>query len=148
MKYLIKHIIIMLGVTLIIPAINAAEVESLRGAQPINKNAKKPVAKKWQSDRAPIKRDFVQQPPLIPHKTEGYVINTKANKCLSCHSWANYKDKGATKISLTHFTDRDGNDLANVSARRYFCTQCHVSQVDAQPLVENSFKPVKSIMGR
>lgn len=148
MKNLIKHMIIMLGIILITPAVNAAEVESLRGTHPLDKNAKKPVPKKWQSDRAPIQRDFVHQPPLIPHSIEGYVINTKSNKCLSCHSWANYKDKGATKISLTHFTDRDGNDLANVSARRYFCTQCHVSQVEAKPLVNNTFKPVKSIMGR
>lgn len=148
MKHLIKHIIIMLGVTLIIPVIHAAEVESLRGAQPLIENSKKPVNKRWQSDREPIERAFVHQPPLIPHSTEGYVINIRSNKCLSCHSWANYKDKGATKISLTHFTDRDGNDLASVSARRYFCTQCHVSQVDAKPLVTNTFKPVKSIMGR
>ena len=36
---------------------------------------------------------------------------------------------------------------ANVSARRYFCTQCHVPQADAQPLVENTFKPVTAISG-
>ena len=29
--------------------------------------------------------------------------------------------------------------LADVSPRRYFCTQCHVEQTDAQPLVENTF---------
>jgi len=148
MKHLIKHTIILLGITLITPTVIAQDVESLRGSNPLKQNAKKPVPKKWQSDRAPIKRDFVHQPPLIPHSIEGYIINTNSNKCLSCHSWANYKDKGATKISLTHFTDRDGNDLANVSARRYFCTQCHVSQVEAKPLVTNTFKPVKSIMGR
>ncbi len=148
MKHLIKHMIITLGITLIVPALHAAEIESLRGANPLKENAKKPEPKKWQSDRPPIARDFVQQPPLIPHSTEGYIIDTKSNKCLSCHSWANYKEKGATKISLTHFTDRDGHDLANVSARRYFCTQCHVPQVDAKPLVENTFKPVKGIISR
>jgi len=148
MKHLLKSTIIMLGIALVVPSINAAELESLRGNNPLSENAKKPVPKKWQSDRPPIKRDFVQQPPLIPHTTEDYVINIKSNKCLSCHSWANYKDKGATKISLTHFTDRDGHDLANVSARRYFCTQCHAPQVDAKPLVQNTFKPVKGIIGR
>ena len=107
------------SLSLIIPTESLA-VDSLRGDHPINKASKKPIPKKWQRDQAPIKRDFVQQPPLVPHSIENYVINTRSNKCLSCHSWANYKDKGATKISLTHFTDRDGNDLANVSARRYF----------------------------
>ena len=137
MNHLIKYFVILLGLVLATPGIHA--VESLRGDTPLDKQANKPVAKKWQRDQAPIKRDFVQQPPLVPHSIEGYIIDTRSNKCLSCHSWANYKDKGATKISLTHFTDRDGNDLASVSARRYFCTQCHVPQVDAKPLVENSF---------
>ena len=146
MKQLIKPIFIMLGLAMLVPGSYA--LESLRGDKPLNENANKPVAKKWQRDQAPIQRDFVQQPPLVPHSIEGYIIDARSNKCLSCHSWANYKDKGATKISLTHFTDRDGNDLANVSARRYFCTQCHVPQVDAKPLVDNTFKPVKSIMGR
>ena len=124
------------------------EVSSLRGPIDLEQDSTAPTMKKYNKDEEPIARDYVQQPPLVPHKIEGYRVNLKSNKCLSCHSWANYKDKGATKISLTHFTDRDGNDLANVSARRYFCTQCHVPQVDAKPLVENKFKPVKSIMGR
>jgi len=87
----------------------------------------------------------VQQPPLIPHKIDNYKITLKYNKCLTCHSWKNYKRYGATKISQTHFEDRDANVLANISARRYFCTQCHVPQVDAQPLVENEFKPVEAL---
>jgi cytochrome c-type protein NapB len=100
---------------------------------------------RWQRDQAPIARDFVHQPPLIPHSIEGYVVNTQANKCLTCHSWSNYQKAKATKISQTHFKDRDGNDLSNVSARRYFCTQCHVPQSDAKPLVENTFTPVRAV---
>lgn len=119
------------------------EVSSLRGHNPIDQEADVPNPKRWQRDRAPIERDYVSQPPLIPHSIEGYNINRKFNKCLTCHSWKNYKSSGATKISQTHFEDRDRNVHANVAARRYFCTQCHVSQVDAQPLVENTFKPVE-----
>ncbi|UCE90692.1 MAG: nitrate reductase cytochrome c-type subunit, partial [Pseudomonadota bacterium] len=58
------------------------------------------------------------------------------------------KKAGSVKISQTHFSDRDGNDLANISARRYFCTQCHVPQVDSAPLVENTFQPVGAISGK
>ena len=47
--------------------------------------------------------------------------------------------------SQTHFADRESNVMANVAARRYFCTQCHVPQVDAKPLVENTFEPVQNI---
>ena len=87
----------------------------------------------------------MQQPPLIPHQIDGYKINQKFNKCLTCHSWANYRESGATKISQTHFEDRDANVLANISARRYFCTQCHVPQVNARPLVGNTFEPIQAI---
>ncbi|HFQ14451.1 MAG TPA: nitrate reductase cytochrome c-type subunit [Gammaproteobacteria bacterium] len=120
-------------------------VKSLRGHTELNQDSSVPSAKKWQRDRDPIERDYVQQPPLIPHTIKGYKINLKFNKCLTCHSWANYKEAGATKISQTHFSDRNDNVLANIAPRRYFCNQCHVPQVDAKPLVENTFEPVKSI---
>ena len=124
---------------------NAEQVQSLRGANPLNALSKAPQAMKWQNDREPITRDYVQQPPLIPHKTKGYRINIKFNKCLTCHSWANYKESGATKISQTHFSDRENNVLANIAPRRYFCTQCHVPQVNAKPLVENTFTPLPAV---
>lgn len=121
------------------------DVASLRGGKPIEAMSNDAGMMKWQDDREPIERDYVQQPPLIPHDVKGYVINVKFNKCLTCHSWANYKSAGATKISQTHFQDRENNVLANIAPRRYFCTQCHVPQVDAPPLVENTFQPLKTI---
>ena len=123
-------------------------VSSLRGVNDIDQDSAAPTAKKYNKDNEPIARDYVQQPPLIPHKIKNYRINLKSNKCMSCHSWSNYREANATKISQTHFESRDKNVLANVSARRYFCTQCHVPQVNAQPLVENSFEPVKAISGQ
>ena len=120
----------------------AGHVQSLRGDSTVDEASVAPEIKHYFKDREPISRDYLQQPPLIPHKIDGYKINIKFNKCLSCHSWKNYKAKRATKISQTHFENRGGAVLANVSARRYFCTQCHVPQVDAKPLVENTFDPV------
>ena len=125
----------------------ATEVSSLRGPIEIDQDSKAPEMKKYPKDGEPIARDYVQQPPLVPHTIARYKINLKSNKCLSCHSWKNYRQYGATKISQTHFEDRDDNVLANVSARRYFCTQCHVPQTNAKPLVENEFKPVTAISG-
>ena len=119
----------------------AAEVSSLRGPIEIDEDTKAPDMKKYPKDGQPIARDYVQQPPMVPHAIDRYKINLKSNKCLGCHSWANYRQYDATKISQTHFEDRDANVLANVSARRYFCTQCHVPQANAKPLVENEFKP-------
>jgi len=126
----------------------AETVSSLRGETNIDQDSSAPTAKKYNKDKEPIARDYVQQPPLIPHKIKNYRINLKSNKCMSCHSWSNYREAGATKISQTHFESRDKNVLANVSARRYFCTQCHVPQVGAQPLVENEFQPVTAITGQ
>ncbi|MBL8436728.1 MAG: nitrate reductase cytochrome c-type subunit, partial [Zoogloeaceae bacterium] len=60
-------------------------------------------------------------------------------------SWTRYKETGATKVSLTHFKNREGQELSNISPRRYFCTQCHVPQTDAKPLVGNSFKKAEGL---
>lgn len=126
----------------------AEAVTSLRGTHDIDQSSTASATKSYSKDGEPIARDYVQQPPLIPHQINNYRINLKSNKCMSCHSWSNYRESGATKISQTHFESRDKNVLANVSARRYFCTQCHVPQVGAKPLVENSFKPVTAISGQ
>ena len=123
----------------------ADEVKSLRGSRDLDAPSQVPDVNRVISDDKPIPRSYVQQPPLIPHKTEGYQINRDYNKCLSCHSWANYKTARATKIPPTHFVNRNGNELANLSAGRYFCTQCHVPQTESQPLVENEFEPVKAL---
>ena len=126
----------------------AGNVSSLRGESTIDADSSAPASKKYNKDNEPMARDYVQQPPLIPHKIDNYRVNLKSNKCMSCHSWSNYRKAKATKISQTHFEDRDEHVLANVSARRYFCTQCHVPQVDAQPLVENKFEPVSSVSSK
>ncbi len=120
-------------------------VLSLRGNTELTAEKKAEEMKHVQRDQEPMNRDYLHQPPLIPHQTRNYRINTKSNKCLSCHSWRNYKKAGATKISLTHFEARDGQQLSDVSPRRYFCTQCHVTQADAKPLVKNEFKPVEEL---
>ena len=62
------------------------------------------------------------------------------NQCLTCHARQFIEGSGAPMISVTHFMDRDGQVLADVTPRRYFCTACHVPQTDAQPLVANTFR--------
>ncbi|HEX6398595.1 MAG TPA: nitrate reductase cytochrome c-type subunit, partial [Steroidobacteraceae bacterium] len=52
----------------------------------------------------------------------------------------------ATPISITHYMDRDGTFLADVSPRRYFCEQCHVVQMQTEPVVKNRFRDVESII--
>jgi len=33
-----------------------------------------------------------------------------------------------------------------MSPRRYFCTQCHVTQAEVKPLVENGFRNIDQIL--
>jgi cytochrome c-type protein NapB len=49
-------------------------------------------------------------------------------------------------ISITHFMDREGQVLATVTPRRYFCTQCHVTQAEAPDLVKNDYQPIEEIL--
>jgi len=145
MKKTLLLISMALGLSAIFSPAFAEHVTSLRGSNDLETGSNMVVIKQVQRDQEPIERDYVQQPPLVPHKIEGYAINLKFNKCLSCHSWKNYRKARATKISQTHFADRDENVLANVSSRRYFCTQCHVPQMNATPLIENEFRPLQAI---
>jgi len=139
-KHPLTRMLVFFATLLTMTVVNA-EVQSLRG-DIVEAPSAQPQIQRYFMDQPPIARDYLQQPPLIPHKVDGYIINIKHNTCLSGHSWSNYKQHRATKISQTHFESRDGAVLANVSARRYFCRQCHVPQVDAVPLVENTFEPV------
>ncbi|MHC8351748.1 nitrate reductase cytochrome c-type subunit [Pseudomonas sp. RT4P38] len=91
-------------------------------------------------------RNYPDQPPTIPHSIRGYQIDMNGNKCLSCHSRANSARTQATMISITHYMDRDGQALAAVSPRRYFCIQCHVPQTDVLPLVGNSFETIDKML--
>ena len=127
----------------------AVPLLSERGDMPVaDEFEQAPQLHQYQKDGLPIERNYLLQPPLIPHQIEGYTITPKFNKCMSCHSWTKYKEANATKISQTHFESRDGIVMANVSARRYFCVQCHVPQTNARPLVENTFQPVEALKAR
>ena len=116
------------------------KLQTFRGDTPIEKTTEADMYKPTK-DAKPLPRDYVQQPPLIPHSVRDYQITKNYNKCMDCHAWSKTKDSGATKVSVTHFKTRDGQELSNISPRRYFCTACHVPQADAKPLVENTFKP-------
>ncbi|QFU21317.1 nitrate reductase cytochrome c-type subunit [Shewanella eurypsychrophilus] len=82
-----------------------------------------------------IERDFVHQPPMIPHKAD-YKITMKRNGCMSCHSWDKAKKRKATPIDISHVKD----DKGTLNGQYYSCTQCHAPQAEnKQQLVENDF---------
>ncbi len=125
----------------------ADNVQSLRGMNEINQDTVTPSTKRFVDNDEIIERSHVLEPPLIPHSIRGYRINLNQNKCMQCHSWSNHRESNATKISLTHFKDRYKSVMANVAPSRYVCTKCHVPQANVRPLVENTFKPVREMLG-
>lgn len=119
-------------------------LESLRGVSELEDTRPADEFKDFPKDQI-VSDSFVYQPPLIPHSIRNYEVSLNANKCLACHSWKNAKEAGATKISVTHYVNREDAVLADMSPRRYFCLQCHVPQTNAKPLVKNEFKSVDSL---
>lgn len=91
-------------------------------------------------------RNYPEQPPIIPHDIEGYEVTANYNKCMSCHARAATGQSQAPMVSVTHYVDREGQVLASVSPRRYFCSQCHVSQRPVEPLVTNTFIDIDTLL--
>ena len=93
-------------------------------------------------------RSYAMQPPTIPHAIDNYQIDRFANKCMMCHSRTRAGESQATPISITHYTDRGNNFLADVAPRRYFCDTCHVVQMDVEARVPNVFEDVDAVVRR
>ncbi len=132
---------LILGLTIMSPR-NAlsADVTSLRGEPGLSESATAPDLFRVK-ESGPVERAYRQQPPLVPHRIDKYEIDLKVNQCLRCHDWPNNVREKAPKVSETHYQNRAGERLDFVAGTRWFCTQCHVPQADAQPLVENVFAP-------
>jgi nitrate reductase (cytochrome), electron transfer subunit len=122
------------------PAWAEPQVDAMRGATPILEATKPPRLSNSVNDDNRMPRNFAQQPPVIPHRVDGYQIDKNFNKCLDCHARGKTELSLAVPVSETHYVNREGKVLAQVSTRRYFCLQCHVAQEPAKPLVGNSFR--------
>jgi len=100
---------------------------------------------KWITDDVRRMRAFPEQPPIIPHSIEGYQLSVNTNRCMTCHKREFTQSSGAPMISITHFQTRDGQMLADVSFRRYFCTACHLPQANVRPLIQNRFRDMTDL---
>jgi len=121
-------------------------IDAMRRGEPLTSEpSAAPMARGENTDRR-RQRAWPEQPPTIPHSIDGYQLDRNANRCLLCHARANAETFQAPMVSVTHFMDRDGQVLAQVSPRRFFCTQCHVVQTDARVLVDNTFTDVDALL--
>jgi cytochrome c-type protein NapB len=123
-------------------------VDGLRGPVPIAAEPRPPPLGNPENRDVRRERTYTMQPPTIPHKIDNYQVDLNVNACLACHSRGRAPLTQAVAVSVSHYMDRDGNFLAEISPRRYFCEQCHVVQFDARPLVDNRFEDVEEIVKR
>jgi cytochrome c-type protein NapB len=102
-------------------------------------------AKPGYNDR--LAKAWEELPPAIPHRIDEFLpVVLEDNQCLDCHDKPKYIDrpkntdrtiKNKSPMSRNHYATEE---LEEVSGARYNCTQCHVPQSNAKPLVENIYR--------
>ena len=123
----------------------AQDAPRLTGPEPFTRETTAPPMQRAVTNDVRVRRNYPDQPPLIPHAIEGYALDLNANKCMSCHARRFTEQSQAPMVSVTHFQDREGNTLGGLSPRRYVCLSCHVPQTEARPLVENRFTDMDAL---
>ncbi len=142
-----RLVLLALSAFLLVTAVFAQDsVATFRQGTPLAENATPPAIGKVNNSDLRQTRNYPEQPPLIPHKIDGYQIDLNANQCLQCHSRAATEFSQAPMVSITHFMNRENQFLASVTPRRYFCTQCHVTQTQVRELVGNQFIDVDTVL--
>lgn len=142
---MMKNLILIMVVIMLSSVAHAEKVSKLRDGE-IKENIKPQRIPMVVNNDKKLQRNYPMQPPIIPHKIRGYQINKNVNKCMSCHSRTRVTESQATMISVTHYMNRDGNFLAEISPRRYFCNQCHVTQQDTKAPVKNNFVDMHTLI--
>ncbi len=143
MKYLTTCVVLLsLGLATAAPAQNIATTrDAALDVEPIP-----PKISRVDNSDVKRKRAYPMQPPTVPHKIDNYQVDINANKCMSCHSRRQTQESQAPMVSVTHYMDRDGNFLADISSRRYFCNQCHVVQHNVTPPTGNEFEDIDELL--
>jgi hypothetical protein len=67
-------------------AAEKVNLKSLRGETPLTEEPSAAALKDPPKDHAPEARNYLQQPPLIPHTIRDYKITRTHNKCMECHA--------------------------------------------------------------
>lgn len=147
MSSLVRRLAI-IGVLCFGAALAADNLEGLRGPTPLDQEPKAPRMAIVENFDVKRGRAYTSQPPTIPHAIDRYEITRNVNYCMYCHSRVRNEEFGAPMVSATHYMDRDHDFLAEISPRRYFCTQCHVVQTDAPLKVDNRFVDVYELIER
>lgn len=122
------------------------QIAAMRDGIPLNEEVSPPPVAKVENRDLKRMRDYPQQPPTIPHTISKYQIDKNFNKCMDCHARDKASEVQATPVGVSHYLNRDGEYLGGMSPRRYFCTQCHVTQAESKPLMDNVFIDVNDLI--
>jgi cytochrome c-type protein NapB len=130
----------------VLGCVGVQQLQTIRGADvPVADQAPNdmPYVGKRPGELKLIERTFEGQPPLIPHSIANYEeITVTENPCIECHISNDFKGKKMPRVSNSHLatlpTAAQPEPVLNMG--RWQCNSCHVPQVDAKPLVENSFQ--------
>jgi len=146
----LRHLLLLLGLVALVASAqpDTGLVDAARGPVAVNQPTDPPRLTNAVNDDVRRPRSYDMQPPTIPHRVDGYQIDKNFNKCLDCHARAKTEFSLAIPISPTHYLDRAGKVLPQVSTRRYFCMQCHVAQEAVLPIVGNAFEGVPAPSGK
>lgn len=144
----IKHFLFSLFLLASMTAHAADFQDKMRGPTALDQTTQPPPLVNPDNSDVRRSRNYAMQPPVVPHKIEGYQLDKNANRCMMCHARTRTQESQAPMISVTHFMDREGNFLAELSPRRYFCLQCHVPQANLNPLVNNQFIDADAMLNK
>ena len=115
-------------------------VDAMRGPVAITATTEPPRLGNQVNDDRRLKRNYSHQPPVIPHRVDGYQVDKNFNKCLDCHAREKTAFSQAIPVSETHYIDRNGYVPTPISTRRFFCQQCHLSLAAVTALEGNGFR--------
>src|SRR5436190_22758821 len=86
-------------------------VDAARGPTAITATTAPPRLGNAVNDDNRLKRNYSYQPPIIPHRIDGYQVDKNFNKCLDCHAREKTDFSEAIPVSKTHYIDRNGKVL-------------------------------------
>lgn len=103
-----------------------------------------PAAFDHDGSAAPLPALSADEAPVIPHEVRTHErITIARNRCLRCHLIPEQIGQAvpegeSTPIPANHYSRLPAEGVTpQVDGGRWVCTQCHVAQADAPPLVAN-----------
>lgn len=152
----LQHLLIALAMTIAAPSAALAAQPVKADSMGLSKGSvfEVPAQKAYTTKAAApgqnkvLPRAYPGAPPQIPHDISDFLpITAESNMCIACHNqpdqWGKKREPGTpTPIPQSHYTDlrnAPGKVTDHLINARHNCNQCHVPQLDATPLVENTF---------